>query len=172
MKWKWQPLVSELLDSTCRGTLKNVGIYLKISSELFDYKKNSRAFTGLFSNSRTCQDWWEPWHCSILLWANMLSANQIIGFLNEVFLQNKLTKLYYFLHVDTNSQKLKVDQNFLVGHRQRSIWPIRPILTWQWTDGINWYFTRWYKFTQIKRWLKFFWRAWSKMGAASLVTRL
>ena len=39
----------------------------------------------------------------------MVSANQIPGFLNQPFLQNKLMKQPNSLHVDTNSQKLKVD---------------------------------------------------------------
>ena len=26
----------------------------------------------------------------------------------------------------------------------------------EWTDGINWFLTFWYKFMQIKRWLKIF----------------
>ena len=38
----------------------------------------------------------------------MLSANQTAGFLNQLFPQNKLMKQLYFLHADTNSQKLKV----------------------------------------------------------------
>ena len=37
----------------------------------------------------------------------MVSGNQVPG-----FLQNKLMKQLNSLHVDTNSQKLKVDQNF------------------------------------------------------------
>ena len=41
----------------------------------------------------------------------MLSANQIARFLNQPFLQDKSIKQPIFLHVDTNSQKLKVDQN-------------------------------------------------------------
>ena len=41
----------------------------------------------------------------------MLSANQIARFLNQPFLQDKSIKQPNFLHVDTNSQKLKVDQN-------------------------------------------------------------
>ena len=41
----------------------------------------------------------------------MLSANQIAGFLNQLFLQIKLMKQPHFFHVDVNSQKLKVDQN-------------------------------------------------------------
>ena len=40
----------------------------------------------------------------------MVSPNQIIGFLNQPFLQHKLWKQCNSLHVDINSQKLKVDQ--------------------------------------------------------------
>ena len=40
----------------------------------------------------------------------MLSANQTAGFLNQPFLQNKSMEQPNLLHVDTNSQKLKVDQ--------------------------------------------------------------
>ena len=40
----------------------------------------------------------------------MLSANQIAGFSNQPFLQNKSMKQPHFLHVDTNSEKLKVDR--------------------------------------------------------------
>ena len=40
----------------------------------------------------------------------MLSANQIAGFLNQLFLQNKSMKQPQFLHFDTNSQKLKFDR--------------------------------------------------------------
>ena len=36
----------------------------------------------------------------------MFSAIQILGCLNQAFLQNKLMKQLHFLHVDTNSQKL------------------------------------------------------------------
>ena len=54
----------------------------------------------------------------------MLSANQIAGFLNQLFLQNKSIKQAYFFHVDINSQKLKVDCNFFVGHDQKWVWPI------------------------------------------------
>ena len=42
----------------------------------------------------------------------MLSASQIAGFLNQLFIQNKLLKQPYFMHVDTNSEKLKVDRKF------------------------------------------------------------
>ena len=39
----------------------------------------------------------------------MLPAIQIVRFLNQAFLQSKSMKQPHFLHVDTNSQKLKVD---------------------------------------------------------------
>ena len=42
----------------------------------------------------------------------MLSANQISGFLNELFLQNGLMNQHHFLHVLTNSQKTKVERTF------------------------------------------------------------
>ena len=42
----------------------------------------------------------------------MLSANQIAGFLNQLFLHCRSMKQPHFLHVDTNSQKLKVDQKY------------------------------------------------------------
>ena len=42
----------------------------------------------------------------------MVSANQIPGFLNQPFLQYKSMKQRNSLHVDANSQKLKVDQTF------------------------------------------------------------
>ena len=46
------------------------------------------------------------------IWAKMFSANQIAGFFNQPYLQNKSMKEPDFLHVDTNSHKLKVDQKF------------------------------------------------------------
>ena len=46
----------------------------------------------------------------------MVSANQIPGFLNQPFLENKLMKQRNSLHVDTKSQNLKVDRKFLVWH--------------------------------------------------------
>ena len=39
-----------------------------------------------------------------------------------------------------------------------------------WTDGIIWFFTCWYRFTKIKADKKLLGQAWSKMGLASLVT--
>ena len=47
------------------------------------------------------------------IWPKIFSANQIAGFSNQPYLQNKSTKYADFLHVDTNSHKLKVDQKIL-----------------------------------------------------------
>ena len=47
----------------------------------------------------------------------MLSAIQIVGFLNQSFFQSKSMKQPHFFHVDTNLQKLKFEK-FLVGHGQ------------------------------------------------------
>ena len=72
----------------------------------------------------------------------MLSANQIACFLNELFLQSKLSKSGY------GTLKLTVSQ--------------------------EWFFVCWYKFMQIKRWLKALeaGMAWSKIGVAILVMGL
>ena len=58
------------------------------------------------------------------IWAKVFSANQITGFFNQPYLQNKSMKQSDFLHADTNSLKLKVDQNFLDGHGQKWMWPV------------------------------------------------
>ena len=44
----------------------------------------------------------------------MFLANQIAGFLNKLYLYNEKMKKLDFLHVDTNSLKLKVDRKILV----------------------------------------------------------
>ena len=61
----------------------------------------------------------------------MLSANQIVGFLNHLFLQNNSMQQPHFLHVDTNSQKLKVAGKFFgwvylkYGHGQSGLWTLK-----------------------------------------------
>ena len=42
------------------------------------------------------------------IWNKMLLANQIAGFFNQLSLHKKVMKRPDFLHVDTNSKKLKV----------------------------------------------------------------
>ena len=53
------------------------------------------------------------------MWAKMLSATQILEFSNQLFLQNKSMKQPHSLHIDTNSQKLKVNERFFVEHGQK-----------------------------------------------------
>ena len=63
-----------------------------------------------------------------------------------------------FLHVDTDSQKLKADQKFIgwtwlkmgvaslvSGHKT-----VKLTLSQKWTDEINWFFACWYKFRKTK----------------------
>ena len=42
----------------------------------------------------------------------MFSANEIAGFFNQPYLQNKSVKYPDFLRIYINSHKLKVDQKF------------------------------------------------------------
>ena len=96
------------------------------------------------------------------IYAKMLSANQIAGFLNILFLQITLMKQPHFLHVDTNSQDLKVDWKFFWTDMMRKwcsqsgLWTLKLTLSQEWTNRFNCFLTFWYKFTQIKRWLKMF----------------
>ena len=48
----------------------------------------------------------------------MLTASQIAGFSNQLFLQKKWMKQPYCKHADTNSQK------FLIGHGLKWVWPV------------------------------------------------
>ena len=48
------------------------------------------------------------------IWAKMFSNKEIAGFFNQPYLQNKSMKYPDFLHVDTNSNRLKIDQIILV----------------------------------------------------------
>ena len=41
-----------------------------------------------------------------------------------MFLKNVQMELTDFMHVDTDLQKLKADQNFLGGHGQKRVWPV------------------------------------------------
>ena len=45
--------------------------------------------------------------------AEMFSANQIAGFFYQSYVQNKSINQSYFLYINTNSHKLKVDQKVL-----------------------------------------------------------
>ena len=63
----------------------------------------------------------------------MFSANQNAGFFNQPYLQNKSMKQPDFLHVDTNSHKLKVDQKVLGWHAQKCVWAV-----WSQDSKIGW----------------------------------
>ena len=54
----------------------------------------------------------------------ILSASQIAGFLNQLFLQNKFMKQPHLLSVDKNSQRLKVDQKFVGWSWSKWVWPV------------------------------------------------
>ena len=56
------------------------------------------------------------------IWAKMFSANQTAQVFNQSYLQKKSMKWPDFLHVNTNSLKLKVDQKILGGHGQKWVW--------------------------------------------------
>ena len=99
----------------------------------------------------------------------MLEANQIAGFLNQPFLQSKSMKQPHFLHVDTKSQKFKVHRKFFGwAWSKMGVANLVSVLnlnvSQEWTDGINWFFACWNKFTQIKRWSKFFYLGMVKNG--------
>ena len=79
--------------------------------------------------------------------------------------KNELMELTDFLHVDTDSQKLKADQkcigwawskmgvtSLFSGHRTQKL-----TLSQKWTDEINWFFACWYKFKKAKSWFNDFW---------------
>ena len=54
----------------------------------------------------------------------MSLTDQIAGFFNQPYLQNKSIKQPDFLHVNTSSHKLKVDQIFLSGNGQKWVWSV------------------------------------------------
>ena len=68
-----------------------------------------------------------------------------------------------FLHVSTDSQKLKADQFFFLvwmvknacgqsGHGTQKLTYLK-----KWADGIIWFFARWYIFRKAKVWFSDFW---------------
>ena len=71
-----------------------------------------------------------------------------------------------FLHAGRNSLKLKGDWKSLGwawsknGHGQYSDRTLKLTLSEERTDGINWFFARWYGFTKTKSWSKAFWLYW------------
>ena len=64
LKRKSQQLISELLDSTYRGSPKSAGLYLEIVLLDCLITKKIPGF------SRTFQDWWEPYHLQMEFFKN------------------------------------------------------------------------------------------------------
>ena len=100
---------------------------------------------------------------------NVLSANQITGFLNQLFLHKESMKQPHFEHVDTNSQKLKVDWKCFVWAWSKMVWPICYLdFKIDYISRMNWWnkliFTCWYRFTKIKTWSKIYWVSIIKNG--------
>ena len=67
------------------------------------------------------------------IWAKIFPTNQIAKFFNQPYLQNKSMKYLDFLHLDTNSYKLKVDQKFFFGWLGSTwVWSV-----WSWDSKID-----------------------------------
>ena len=56
--------------------------------------------------------------------AKMFSADQIAGYFNHPYLQNRSMKQPDFVHALTNSHKLKLDQNIFVWAVSKMVWPV------------------------------------------------
>ena len=54
----------------------------------------------------------------------MLLANQIAGFLNQLFLQKKKLNNLIFCMLMQIHKNQKLIKNLLVGHGQKCVWPI------------------------------------------------
>ena len=112
----------------------------------------------------------------------MLSAIQILWFLNHFFLQSISMKQPHCLQIDINSQSLKVDRKFfwlsiLKNKRGQSGLRILKLnLSQKRTDGTNQLFAGKYKFTHMKRWLKFLgvtlWLVWSRDSKIDWIWRM
>ena len=55
------------------------------------------------------------------IWAKMFSANQISGFSNQPYLQNKSMNFCMLIRIHINWKVIKI---FLVGCGQRWVWPV------------------------------------------------
>ena len=82
------------------------------------------------------------------------------------------------MHIDTNSQKLKVDWKVLGGAGlknkcgQSGLWPLKLTVSQEKTNGLNWFFDAGTISHKLKGNWKFLGWTWSKMGVASLETGL
>ena len=69
---------------------------------------------------------WENF-CSWDIGQNALSQSYCRIFLNQLLLHNEWMRQHNVLHVDTNSQKLKVDRKFFDVHGQKWAWPVSSL---------------------------------------------
>ena len=84
----------------------------------------------------------------------MISAIQIVAFLNQPFLHSKLMKQLYFFPCWYKFIKIKSWLKRFWWGMVKSECGRSGLWTLELTDGTNWFFTCWYSFTPIKRWLK------------------
>ena len=103
------------------------------------------------------------------IWAKMLSAIQIAGFLNHFSRSNQWNSLIFWMVMQILKNQ-KVIETFLVGHGQKWMWPIwsleSKIYCW------NCFLHAGAISHRLKDDWKFLGWAWSKIGVASLVMGL
>ena len=109
---------------------KNVGVYLEISlldclttKKFQDFSKIStkfQGFPGLFSNFRTFQDWWEPWHRTSKKYSesDFKSSLTIIGFLVNFFMFHHRCNVWCVLncisHWANGNMLRRINYSFLI----------------------------------------------------------
>ena len=106
----------------------------------------------------------------------MFSANQIAGFLNQLFLSEQSDETasffafrYKFTKIESCSKIYWVNM-VKKGHSQSGHRTLKLIVSKKWTDGINWFFTCWYnKSRKVKSGFSGFWVGVIKNGHVLLV---
>ena len=109
-----------------------------------------------------------------ILCLEIVLINQIAGFLNQLFLQNKSIKQPHFLHVDIDSQKLNVNRKCFSWAWSKMgvaslVCGLNLNISQEWTDGRNWFSVFCYKFRKSKSWFNDFWVGVVKNGHGLLV---
>ena len=102
------------------------------------------------------------------IWAKILSANQIAGFLNQVISPEQINETASFLHFKS---WLKI---FLLGMvkngcAQSGLWTLKLTVSEAWPYGINWFFHAGTNSCKLKGDSKFLGRHGRKVGVISLV---
>ena len=60
--------------------------------------------------------------------------------------------------------KIELTNGIKNGCDQSCYWTLKLTVSEEWTDGINWFFACWYRFTKIKSWSKIYWVGMVKNG--------